>query len=222
MFELKDIPLFSGLSERQLTELQDHIHVKHYSKDNIVFYEEEKSEYLHILLQGNVRLYKTNPSGKEVYLHGMTAPSPLALFPALERVAFPATCAFLSEGAVGFLPLDKLHKCLENLDFSLAMIKAMSKRMKLLENLLHKETIFSSEAKIADLISNNAKIFQYLKNNEIASILNITPETLSRILTKLKKEEIITIKEHVLTILDQKALQEIIETNSMKKIHQFN
>lgn len=222
MFELKDIPLFSGLSERQLAELQDHIHVKHYSKDNIVFYEEEKSEYLHILLQGNVRLYKTNPSGKEVYLHGMTAPSPLALFPALERVAFPATCAFLSEGAVGFLPLDKLHKCLENLDFSLAMIKAMSKRMKLLENLLHKETIFSSEAKIADLISNNAKIFQYLKNNEIASILNITPETLSRILTKLKKEEIITIKEHVLTILDQKALQEIIETNSMKKIHQFN
>ncbi len=222
MFELKDIPLFSGLSERQLTELQDHIHVKHYSKDNIVFYEEEKSEYLHILLQGNVRLYKTNPSGKEVYLHGMTAPSPLALFPALERVAFPATCAFLSEGAVGFLPLDKLHKCLENLDFSLAMIKAMSKRMKLLENLLHKETIFSSEAKIADLISNNAKIFQYLKNNEIASILNITPETLSRILTKLKKEEIITIKEHVLTIHDQKALQEIIETNSMKKIHQFN
>ena len=217
MFELKDIPLFSGLSERQLTELHDHIHVKYYSKDNIVFYEEEKSEYLHILLQGNVRLYKTNPAGKEVYLHGMTAPSPLALFPALERVAFPATCAFLSEGAVGFLPLDKLHKCLENLDFSLAMIKAMSKRMKLLENLLHKETIFSSEAKIADLISNNAQIFQYLKKNEIASTLNITPETLSRILTKLKKEEIITINENVLTILDQKALQEIIDTNSMKK-----
>lgn len=217
MFKLKDVPLFSGLSERQLTELQDHIHVKHYSKGNIVFYEEEKSEYLHILIEGNVRLYKTNPSGKEVYLHGMGAPSVLALFPALERVAFPATCAFLSEGEVGFLPLAKLHKCLENLDFSLAVIKAMSKRMKLLENLLHKETIFSSEAKIADLISNNAKIFQYLKNNEIASILNITPETLSRILTKLKKEEIITINEHILTILDQKALQEIINTNSMKK-----
>ncbi len=92
---------------------------------------------------------------------------------------------------VGLLPLEKLHKCLENLDFSLAVIKAMSKRMKLLENLLHKETVFSSEAKIADLIANNAKVFQYLKNNEIASILNITPETLSRILTKLKKEEII-------------------------------
>jgi CRP/FNR family transcriptional regulator len=89
--------------------------------------------------------------------------------------------------------------------------------MKLLENLLHKETVFSSEAKIADLIANNAKVFQYLKNNEIASILNITPETLSRTLTKLKKEEIITLNEHVVTILNQNALQNIIETNSMKK-----
>lgn len=217
MFELKDIPLFSGLSDRQLTELQTHMHVKHFSKDNIVFYEEEKSEYLYILMKGNVRLYKTTPSGKEVYLHGMTAPTVIALFPALERVAFPATCGFISEGTVGLLPLEEFHKCLENLDFSLAIIKSMSKRMKLLENLLHKETIFSSEAKIADLISNNAKIFQHLKNNEIASMLNITPETLSRILTKMKKEEIITIHEHIVTILDQNALQNIIENNTMKK-----
>lgn len=217
MFELKDIPLFSGLSERQLAELHMNMHVKHYSKDSIVFYEEDQSEYLHILMKGNVRLYKTTPTGKEVYLHGMSAPSAIALFPALERVAFPATCGFLSEGLVGLLPLEKFHKCLEDLDFSLAMIKAMAQRMKLLETLLHKETVFSSEAKIADLISNNAKIFQHLKNNEIASMLNITPETLSRILTKLKKEEIITIDEHIVTILDKSALQNIIETNSMKK-----
>lgn len=217
MYGLTDIPLFSGLSELHLAELQAQIHLKHYTKGSIVFYEEDESSYLHILMEGNVRLYKTTPTGKEVYLHGMSAPNAIALFPALERVAFPATCAFLSEGTVGLLPLEKLHKCLENLDFSLAMIKAMSKRMKLLENLLHKETVFSSEAKIADLIANNTKVFQNLKNNEIASILNITPETLSRILTKLKKEEIIAIDDHVVTILNQNALQDIIETNSIKK-----
>lgn len=217
MFAVKDVPLFSTLNEKQLSELQAHIRLKNYDKDRIVFYEEEKSEYLYILLEGHVRLYKTTPSGKEVYLHGMKAPSALALFPALERVAFPATCEFLTNGTMALLPLDKLHKCLENLDFSLAMIKAMTKRMKLLETLLHKETVFSSEAKVSDIIANNAKIFQYMKNNEIASILNITPETLSRILTKLKKEKVITIDEHVVTILDQNRLQNIIENNTMKK-----
>lgn len=217
MFELKDIPLFSSLTDTQLAELQAHIHVKDYDKDCIVFYEGEKCEYLYILLEGHVRLYKTTPAGKEIYLHGVTAPEPLALFPAFERVVFPATCAFLTSGTMAFLSLEKLHKCLENLDFSLAVIKAMTTRMQLLETLLHKETVFSSEAKVADIIVNNATIFQCLKNNEIASILNITPETFSRILTKLKKEEIITKNKNGFQILDQIALQNIIDTNSMKK-----
>ena len=89
--------------------------------------------------------------------------------------------------------------------------------MRLLENLLHKETVFSSEAKVADLIVKNAKLFQHMKNNEIASILNMTPETFSRILTKLKKEKIIKIEDHVVTVLDQNALQNILETNGLKK-----
>lgn len=217
MFEIKDIPLFSGLGEMQLEELQAHLLVKHYTKDSIVFFEGDKSEYLHLLIQGSVRLYKTSPMGKEVHLHGIDAPAVIALFPALEDTDFPATCSFLADGSLGLLPLEKFHQCLKSLDFSLAIIKTMSQRMKLLENLLHKETVFSSEAKIADLISTKAEIFQYLKNNEIASILNITPETLSRVLTKLKKESIITIRDHVVTILDKNALQGIIDTNTMKK-----
>ena len=217
MFKLKDIPLFSGLSEIHLSELQTQMSIKQYDKDCIVFYEDDRSEYLHVLLEGDVRLYKTTPTNKEVYLHGMSAPSALALYPALEKESFPATCAFITEGKIGLLPLDKLHTCLKNLDFSLAMIKAISKRMRLLENLLHKETVFSSEAKVADLITKNAKLFQHMKNNEIASILNMTPETFSRILTKLKKEKIIKIEDHVVTVLDQNALQNILETNGLKK-----
>lgn len=217
MYELKDIPLFSGLSDEQLQELQHHIQVRHYTKDSIIFYEGDESDYLHILLDGTVRLYKTTPKGTQVHIHNFEAPEIIALFAAFESVPFPATCEFLTEGSVGLLPLKKIYTCLENVDFSLSLITALSKRMKLLADLLHKETVYSSEAKIADLLYTNSSIFERLKNNEIASILNITPETLSRILSKFKKEEIITLKDHVVTILDKKALQDIITTNSMQK-----
>ena len=217
MFELKDIPLFSGLSDKHVAELQDQMIVKQYAKDSIVFYEGDESEYLHILMTGTVRLYKTSPKGTQVHMHNFEAPELIALFAAFESIPFPATCEFLTEGNVGLLPLKKLYTCLANVDFSLALITALSRRMKLLSDVLHKETIFSSEAKIADLIYNNPSIFERLKKNEIASILNITPETLSRTLTKFKKEEIITIGTHSVTVLNQNALQDIIETNSMKK-----
>ena len=218
MYALKDIPLFSGLSDEHLTELQHLLHVRHYTKDSIVFYEGDESDYLHILIDGTVRLYKTTPKGTQIHMHNFVAPEIIALFAAFETVPFPATCEFLTEGSVGLLPLKKIYDFLHNVDFSLSLITALSRRMKLLSDLLHKETVYSSEAKIADLIYTNASVFKHLKNNEIASILNITPETLSRILSKLKKEEIITLKDHVLTILDPEALEDIIATNRMHKI----
>ena len=216
MLELKDIPLFSKLSTTQLDELQGQMHIHHYEKDSIVFYEGDESEYLHILLDGVVRVYKTAPKGTQVHMHNFAAPEIIALFAAFEQIPFPATCEFLGEGTVGLLPLNKIYDCMKNVDFSISLVSALSKRMKLLANLLHKETIYSTEAKIADLVLNNPVVFEHLKNNEIASILNMTPETLSRILTKMKKEEIISIKEHILTILNENALLAIIETNCMK------
>ena len=216
MFELKDIPLFSKLSPTQLDELQGQMHIHHYEKDSIVFYEGDESEYLHILLDGVVRLYKTAPKGTQIHMHNFAAPEIIALFAAFEQIPFPATCEFLGEGTVGLLPLSKIYDCMKNVDFSISLVSALSKRMKLLADLLHKETIYSTEAKIADLVLNNPVVFEHLKNNEIASILNMTPETLSRILSKMKKEEIITIKEHVVTILNESTLRQIIETNCIR------
>ncbi|HHD78271.1 MAG TPA: Crp/Fnr family transcriptional regulator [Epsilonproteobacteria bacterium] len=216
MLELKDIPLFSRLSTEQLEQLQGEMLIHQYEKESIVFYEGDESEYLHILLDGIVRLYKTSPKGTQVHMHNFAAPEIIALFAAFEQIPFPATCEFLGEGTVGLLPLSKIYDCMKKVDFSISLVSALSKRMKLLANLLHKETIYSTEAKIADIILNNPSVFERLKNNEIASILNMTPETLSRILSKLKKEEIITIKEHVVKILNEDALHHIIETNCIK------
>lgn len=218
MHTLKDIPLFSGLSDKHLNALQQIMQVRHYTKDSIVFYEGDESDYLHILLDGTVRLYKTTPKGTQIHMHNFEAPEIIALFSAFESVPFPATCEFLSEGSVGMVPLKKIYDCLHHVDFSLSIITALSRRMKLLADLLHKETVYSSEAKIADLIYTNASVFERLKNNEIAAVLNLTPETLSRILSKFKKEKIIMIKSHVVTILDPKALENIIVTNRIQKL----
>ncbi|PHS42309.1 MAG: Crp/Fnr family transcriptional regulator [Sulfurovum sp.] len=217
MYTLKDMPLFSGLSDEHLEELQHHLHIRRYAKDSIVFYEGDESDYLHILMEGTVRLYKTTPKGTQIHMHNFVAPEIIALFAAFESVPFSATCEFLTEGSIGLLPLKKILDCLHSVDFSLSVIVALSRRMKLLVDLLHKETVYSSEAKIADLIYTNTSVFERLKNNEIASILNITPETLSRILSKLKKEKIITIKDHALTILDETAVKEIIDSNRIQK-----
>jgi CRP/FNR family transcriptional regulator len=216
MVQLQDIPMFSAVGETYIKELQNAIHIKRYTKDSIVFYEGDRSEYLHILLEGSVKLYKTSPKGTQIQINRFSAPSLIAEFACFEQEIFPASCEFVSEGAIGLLHFDKLYEYLNQPRFSLELIKSLTGKVMMLSALVHKETILSSEAKVADLMIKKLSVFSRLKNNEIASILNLTPETFSRILTKFKKEGIICVEDHRLRVLNKDALFYIVETNTMK------
>jgi len=216
MVKLEEIAMFSALSEIHKKELHNAIHVKYYNKDSIVFYEGDESEYLHILMEGDVKLYKTSPKGSQIQINRFHAPSLIAEFACFEKEVFPASCEFVTDGAIGLLHFDKLYEYLGHAAFSLELIKSLTSKVMLLSSLVHKETILSSEAKVADLMIKKLNIFNRLKNNEIASILNLTPETFSRILTKYKKEGIISVDNHVLKVLNADALYKIVDTNTMK------
>ena len=216
MFALEEIPMFSALGQNYIKELQEEIHIKHYTKESIVFYEGDESEYLHILMHGSVKLYKTTPKGSQIQINRFSAPGLIAEYACFEKEPFPATCEFVTDGTIGLLHFDKLYDYLNQPQFSLELIKSLTGKISLLSALVHKETILSSEAKVADLMLKKVTIFNRLKNNEIASILNLTPETFSRILTKMKKEGIIKIENHKLHILNQDALLAIIESNTIK------
>jgi len=217
MIQLQDIPMFSALGDNYIKDLQNAIHVKQYAKDCIVFYEGDESDYLHILMEGDVKLYKTSPKGSQIQINRFAAPSLIAEFACFEKEVFPATCEFVSEGAIGLLHFDKLYEYLNQPEFSLELIKSLTGKVMTLSALVHKETILSSEAKVADLMIKKVAIFNRLKNNEIASILNLTPETFSRILTKFKKEGIILVDNNMLKVLNEDALYVIVDTNTMKE-----
>jgi CRP/FNR family transcriptional regulator len=217
MVNLQDIPIFSDLDKKFHKELQDSIYIKKYTKNSIVFYEGDESSYLYILLEGTIRLYKTSPKGSQVQIKRMDAPNTIGEYACFEKEPFPVTCEFISDGAMGLLHFDKVYKYLDNKEFSLGLIKSLTSKVMMLSSLVHKETILSSEAKVADLMIEKFSIFNRLKNNEIAAILNLTPETLSRIITKFKKEHIIEMKKQKLNILNIDALYMIVETNSVKE-----
>ena len=217
MIQLEDVPMFCNLDKKYHKRLHDSIYIRHFSRNSIVFYEGDRSDYLHILLEGQVRLYKTSPKNSTIQIHRLVAPAVIGEYACLDQVPFPATCEFISEtGVIGLLHFDEVMKYMREPDFSLALLKSMTNKVMLLSSLVHKETILSSEAKVADLILNDTETFSRIKNNEIASILNITPETLSRILSRLKKEGIISFKNHTLKITNLEALHLLLEKNTLK------
>jgi CRP/FNR family transcriptional regulator len=216
MVELQDIPMFSSLDKKFHKELKDNIYIKKYAKDSIVFYEGDESNYFYILLEGTIRLYKTTPKGSQVQINRLRAPNTIGEYACFEKEPFPATCEFITDGVMGLLHFDKVYKYLNDKEFSLGLIKSLTSKVMLLSALVHKETVLSSEAKVADLMIEKISIFNRLRNNEIAGILNLTPETFSRIITKFKRESIVRVENGELKILNLDALFMIVETNSIK------
>jgi len=218
MYNLADIQLFSKVSDKYLAEIKQNAIVRSYSKDSIVFYEGDSSHYLYIVLEGTIKMYKTTPKGSQIQINRFTAPAMVGEYACFESQPFPASCEFLTDGKMAMIHFDYILKNLSDAQFSLELIKSLTSKVMVLSALIHKETIYSSEAKVAKMLIENVEIFSKLKYNEIAAILNLTPETLSRIFKKLKKEHIIEMKTgEQIKILNYEALEEVIDSNKVKE-----
>ncbi|WP_292662475.1 Crp/Fnr family transcriptional regulator [Nitratifractor sp.] len=217
MVDLREVQLFSKLSDRNLAEIEAQSVVRSYSRESIVFYEGDRGDYLYIVIEGIVKLYKTSPKGTQIQINRFEAPAVVGEYACFERMPFPATCEFVTDGKMAMVPYEFIYRHLGEEDFSLEIIKSLTSKIMVLSALIHKETIFSSEAKVAKMLLENSEIFSKLKYNEVASILNLTPETLSRIFKKMKKEGIIEVdRQHRVFVLDPVALDQVIESNKIK------
>jgi CRP/FNR family transcriptional regulator len=86
-------------------------------------------------------------------------------------------------------PLQKLIK--KSHTVSVFFYEEMSKKVEVLKYVISREMVYDGTAKVAYMLINFIDEFNALKKQEVAYMLNIQPETLSRILTKLKRENII-------------------------------
>ena len=69
---------------------------KQINKNNILFYEGEIAKSFYILLQGNLKLYKTTAIGNEIIIHNFTQPTILAEMATFQNSTFPATAISMS------------------------------------------------------------------------------------------------------------------------------
>jgi len=63
---LKKIDLFSSMSPSELQEIRNKIIIKSFSKNQIILREEQTSQFMYMILEGEVRVVQTTDEGKEI------------------------------------------------------------------------------------------------------------------------------------------------------------
>jgi len=64
---LKEIPLFKALSEEHLLKISNEFNINKLKKGKTIFYQEDESTDLYIVLEGAVKACLIDPEGKETY-----------------------------------------------------------------------------------------------------------------------------------------------------------
>ncbi len=213
MNRIKDISIFSNLSDKNVKALEQIAYFRSYNTDEIVFYEGDGPKFLYVLMKGVLRLYKTDSKGQEFYIHQFTPISIVGELATFNNINHPASARFITKGEILKIEYQKLEKdFFSNSEISMEIIKSLAGKVKILANVIHKNMILTSDAKVARFIMHHKDLFLTLKNTEIASILNIAPETLSRILTRFKKCNLISIdKSHIVIVKDEAILTSLFE-----------
>ena len=212
MDRIRNISCFSKLTDAQLEKLKKISVIKKYKAKEILFYEGDEPTYLYVLLQGTLKVYKTNHKGQQIFLHQFYPGGLVVELANFENIPYPATAEFMSDSEVLRIDYQALEKdFFKNPEISFEIIKSLIAKHKILIDVIQKEVILTADAKVAKFILENEDLFKKLKNTQVASILNLTPETLSRTLSKFKSSGIIDLDEkHHIRVLNPQKLEEVL------------
>lgn len=212
MEELESYHPFCNLNQDSLRDLKAIVHFKNYKKQEIVFYEEDKVSDIYFLLEGAVKAYKVDRFDNEIFF-GIFKNGLLNDCKDKDKMATFVNIECLEDSLIACFESDKLRLLFEKSPQILKLFFEESlKRVGVLEEIVQRELVFDSTAKIAYSLYSDLEEFNMHKKQENAAFLNIQPETLSRILKKLHRDGVIqTNSLGKIEILDSQRLQMIFK-----------
>ncbi|MGA2436431.1 MAG: cyclic nucleotide-binding domain-containing protein, partial [Bryobacteraceae bacterium] len=88
---LRQVPLFSGLTAAEIHAMAQRTVERRYAPGEMLFHEGEDCAGLFLVAEGNVKVFKTSASGREVMLAMESAPSSVAEVPMFDGGPYPAS-----------------------------------------------------------------------------------------------------------------------------------
>lgn len=220
---LGSIPLFHGLSERQLAELRGIARDRFYDKGRRIFSEGDEGDGFYVVASGQVKIFKLSPEGKEQILHIFGPGNSFGEVAVFSGRRFPADAETLLKSHLLFFPkADFVALISGNPSLCLNLLADLSLRLRQftvqIENLTLKEVpgrLASYLLALSDEEGQGDSLSLGISKAQLAGLLGTAPETLSRILLKMSNAGLIEVRGREVVIRNRKGLEELAETGKL-------
>lgn len=215
---LRRLSLFARLDDEALEAVARRTVVRRVSPDTILFQRGAPCQGLYVVLEGSVRIYRATPDGREQVLHVQGPGQPLAEVPLMDGGPYPATARAEMESRVLFLPRADFEWLYQNSPaIADAVIRELGRRLRRMVRLVEKISLRDVPARVgitlleyaeaAGALRDGAEFLLPRTQEELASELATTRESVARALSRLRKQGTIATRASRVRILDLAALE---------------
>lgn len=212
---LKHQPLFQALNEDQLDRVNSGTSELRVEKGDILFHRGDACSGFHIVVYGQIKLSVTSPQGSQKVVEIIGPRQSFGEAVMFLQRPYPVMAEALSDALILHVARTHVIGLLEaDPTFSLGLLAGLSVR---LHSLLHDVESYSLRSSTQRVIGyllqqcpeepDSVDISLPTSKLVIASRLNLTPETLSRVLHDLARHQLIDVQGRVIHVPSIKKLQ---------------
>lgn len=205
-------PLFKGLDKRDLELIAAQSQLRVFEKGELLFYEGDELTQWFYVMEGVLRSYKVSHDEHEVsicHIEPSMAVNDIQLNENRYTSKTFGTIEAQSKGVMIGIKISSLPLLFAQIpEFTLRCFHIAIRSVENYQCAFYSNMVLDAMGKVAFMLAHDLEKFNRLKKQEIAALLNIQPETLSRLLGKLARKEIIRTDGNVV-ILDQDALKSL-------------
>ena len=211
---IKSLDFFENLSDNQIDILSNFSFISKYEKDSILFYETDLKTNLLFLVSGLIKIYKYDKFDNEIFLYHIYSNSLISELSNINtnEIYCFSNASFIEDSVVLSIDFLKLQEHFLNNNLLVKeLMSSLLKKTNQLQSLVNRELVFDATAKVAYMLVSDLKMFNNLKRQDVSFMLHIQPETLSRVLKKLSRDNIIEVENQQVIIKDEIALNSIFK-----------
>ncbi|MAD40783.1 MAG: transcriptional regulator [Arcobacter sp.] len=208
--KINNISFFNTLTNQQKEQIASISVVKKYDKDSILYYESDTSKNLLFLISGLLKIFKLDKFDNEIFLYHIHENSMISELTSIKQndIYCFSNAEFVEDSEILSINFEKFHELfLSKNILTMELMEILLDKTHQLQCILNRELVFDATAKVAFMINQDLEMFNKLKRQEVSFMLHIQPETLSRVLKKLSRNQIIEIDNSDVSIKDKNALE---------------
>ncbi|MBU3014136.1 Crp/Fnr family transcriptional regulator [Poseidonibacter lekithochrous] len=208
--KINNISFFNTLTKQQKQQIASISIVTKYQKNTILYYESDTSKNLLFLVSGLLKIFKLDKFDNEIFLYHIHKNSMISELSSIKQndIYCFSNAEFVEDSVVLSINFEKFQELfLSKNILTIELMEILLDKTHQLQCIVNRELVFDATAKVAFMLSNDLEMFNKLKRQEVSFMLHIQPETLSRVLKKLSRNESIEIENSEVKIKDKNALE---------------